>query len=316
MKLNQRTLGRKAPVRSVYTTVRVRTLVVMDQQKVRDDAARACRRELALLEKAEAELQRFESADREPFSRWMSATFGPMLTNLRELTARIAKQNSIVAEVEEEMFWTGERSERAAFLRVRMRAENPDLVAAVERQESSAASPPPLASDRMRTAVPQNPDEARIKDVYRLLVRRLHPDMRPKDAPDVSALWHEVQEAYADSNLERLETLAGFSDMRFASAAPDSSVSQMRRILRNIRSAFNDVQRKLRAAREDAAWNFSKLHDRADLERRMQKQLDADIARQTERLSSLDARIASWTSTKPKAKKPQPKVQPAQAEFW
>ena len=305
-----------APAGSVYSTVRVRALVVLDQRKVRENTTRVCHRELASLEKAKAELQRFESDDRVPFARWMSATFGPMLTKLRELTAQISKQTSLITEVEEEMFWTGERSERAAFVRVRMRTENPDLVAAAERQESSFGSSPPLACDRVRATKPQSPDEVRIKDVYRLLVRRLHPDMRTKDAPDVSALWHEVQEAYANGNLERLETLAGFTDIRSDSSSPETSVSEMRTILKNIRSAFNDVQRKLRTAREDAAWNFSKLRDRMELECRMQKQLSVDTARAAERLSALEARIASWTSTNLKAKKPQPKAQPAQAEFW
>lgn len=319
MKRSQRNFETKPPPRKVYSTVRVRTLVLLDQQKVRADATLACRREMELLEKATSALQRFESNDREPFARWMSATFGPLLTNLRELTARISKQNSIIAEVEEEMFWTGERNERAAFLRVRMRAENPDLVAAMEtplQSEQPGRLPPPLATDRVRTSKSHSTDESRIKEVYRLLVRRLHPDMRTQCAPDVSALWHEVQEAYATGNLDRLETLARMTDIRSDSIGPETSVSQMRAILKNIRSAFNSVQHKLKAARADAAWNFSKLQDRTELQSRMQKQLAADTARATEKLSGLEARIASWTSAKPKTKKSPPKAQPAQAELW
>jgi hypothetical protein len=38
-------------------------------------------------------------------------------------------------------------------------------------------------------------EEARFKEIYRILVRRLHPDLRADGDATVSALWHEVQEA-------------------------------------------------------------------------------------------------------------------------
>ena len=293
--------------RRVYSTVRVRTLVLLDQAKVHADAAAACQRELGRLEKAEAELLRFEAEDREPFGRWMAATFGPTLTTLRELNAEIATRSALVAKVEEEMFWTGETSERAAFARVRMREENPDLVAATNR-----AVPRGNAPMWERTA-PQQPDDARIKQLYRVLVRRLHPDMRAKDAPDVSALWHEAQEAYATGNVERLESLAGMTD---TAVCPQTSVSQMQATLKNIRAVLAAAQQKLRAARADAAWHFAKLGERTQLERKMQTQLDAETAEATKRLNALKARIAGWTSTKAAQKKAKPRAVPGQAELW
>src|SRR5205814_5812795 len=39
--------------------------------------------------------------------------------------------------------------------------------------------------------------DLRVKEIYRRLVRRLHPDLRADRDASVSSLWHEVQEAYA-----------------------------------------------------------------------------------------------------------------------
>jgi hypothetical protein len=47
----------------------------------------------------------------------------------------------------------------------------------------------------------------RIKEIYRMLVRRLHPDTRADGDATVSALWHQVQEAYEARDLDRMETL-------------------------------------------------------------------------------------------------------------
>ena len=49
--------------------------------------------------------------------------------------------------------------------------------------------------------------DARVKELYRTLVRRLHPDLRADASAGVSALWHEVQAAYAASPLARLDIL-------------------------------------------------------------------------------------------------------------
>lgn len=45
---------------------------------------------------------------------------------------------------------------------------------------------------------------SRLKETYRILVRRRHPDLRADGDAHVSALWHEVQEAYQAGSVERM----------------------------------------------------------------------------------------------------------------
>ena len=57
------------------------------------------------------------------------------------------------------------------------------------------------------------PVDARIKELYRRLVRRLHPDLRADGSAAVSGLWHEVQEAYGAGDVARMEILLALSDI-------------------------------------------------------------------------------------------------------
>lgn len=149
---------------------------------------------------------------------------------------------------------------------------------------------------------PQRSDDARLKELYRQLVRRLHPDTRTKGDADVSALWHEVQDAYNTGNVERLETLLGLTDFQANATGEHTSVSQMRAILTELRRSFNGLQRNLRIAKNSMAWNFSQLKDRTILERRTSRELAVEVRNVEERLRGLEALIASWAAS-PKAKK-------------
>ena len=57
------------------------------------------------------------------------------------------------------------------------------------------------------------PVDARVKELYRRLVRRLHPDLRADGSAAVSGLWHEVQEAYEAGDVARMEILLALSDI-------------------------------------------------------------------------------------------------------
>jgi hypothetical protein len=63
-------------------------------------------------------------------------------------------------------------------------------------------------------APPPKPEQSRLEELYRQLVRRLHPDTQSENDSAVSALWHEVQEAYGLDNVERLEMLLALTDLQ------------------------------------------------------------------------------------------------------
>ncbi len=147
-------------------------------------------------------------------------------------------------------------------------------------------------------AQPEPPKSAqlRIKELYRILVRRLHPDTRAENEPEVSMLWHEVQEAYQNGNLERLEMLLAFTDIQDNTTGAHTSLFQMQSVLAELKSALRALQKNLRAARKERAWGFARLADRAPLENRIQRELQKDLAVNEEQLRRLEALIRQWAT--------------------
>lgn len=92
--------------------------------------------------------------------------------------------------------------------------------------------------ERQADLVPPKPLQSRIKELYRQLVRRLHPDTRAESDAEVSAVWHEVQEAYSDGNVERLEMLLAMTDLQENATGEHTSLSQMRSVLSELRRSY------------------------------------------------------------------------------
>ena len=153
---------------------------------------------------------------------------------------------------------------------------------------------------------------SRLKELYRILVRRLHPDMRADTDADVSALWHDVQEAYATGNVERLEMLLAFTDMQAENVSAHTTVSQMLAVLKEIRSSLHALLRALSSAKREMAWEFAQNTNRGALEEKLRKQLDRDITARAQHLKELESFIGSWTI--PKRSRPRRQCR-AQDEF-
>jgi hypothetical protein len=138
-------------------------------------------------------------------------------------------------------------------------------------------------------------EDSRLKEAYRVLVRRLHPDTLADNNPEVSAVWHEVQDAYLAGNVERLEMLLALTDLRSKSAGEQTSLYQMRELLAELRRNYLALQKCLRAARKDAAWNFSRGANREKVQARLQRQFDMQLAALEKRRRECESRLARWS---------------------
>lgn len=136
--------------------------------------------------------------------------------------------------------------------------------------------------------------DGRVKELYRILVRRLHPDLRADASAAVSALWHEVQEAYAASDVARMEILLALSDIESSQMGNQTSVSQMRTVLAELERALWALEKSLLEAEGEDAWNFAQAGPNEDLQVRVERQLKSDLAARTIRLDILTETIAAW----------------------
>jgi hypothetical protein len=115
-----------------------------------------------------------------------------------------------------------------------------------------------------------------------------------------------VQEAYSTGNIERLEMLLAFTDIQLNEVGDHTSLFQMRSVLAELRRSLKALQKNLRAARKEPAWNFSRAsaEDRSGMEWTMRMELKARLSLQECELQRLEGLIASW------ADRPKTEAQP------
>ena len=152
-----------------------------------------------------------------------------------------------------------------------------------ERRKTAEVEPAPAATD------------PRVKEIYRLLVRRLHPDLRADGSATVSALWHEVQEAYAATDIAHLEILLALSDIESERLSDQTSVSQMRAVFAELERAVFALEDSLRQARNDNAWNFAQAGAGPNLRLEVERELEANLRLRSERLKLLRQTIDAWS---------------------
>ena len=141
---------------------------------------------------------------------------------------------------------------------------------------------------------PASAVDTRVKELYRRLVRRLHPDLRADGNAAVSALWHEVQEAYLANDVARMEILLALSDIAANHMDDATSLAQMRSVLAELERAGRALEKSLREAEGEDAWNFARAGAAGDLRLRVQRQLKSDLAARTMRLDLLARTVAAW----------------------
>lgn len=136
--------------------------------------------------------------------------------------------------------------------------------------------------------------DARVKELYRALVRRLHPDLRADGSAAVSALWHEVQEAYVASDVARMEILLALSDIQSSQMGEGTSLSQMHSVLSELNRSLRALEKSLLEAQGEDAWNFARTGPGNDLRLRVERQLKSDLVARMTRLDLFTRTIAAW----------------------
>lgn len=136
----------------------------------------------------------------------------------------------------------------------------------------------------------------RCKDLYRQLVRTLHPDTRADSDPTVGRIWHEVQEAYAAEDLERLQVLAAHAEVH-GSLNGAATVWELQRVSSELGESVSAIRRELRRARKQPEWGFgqSQERERAELARQFEEGLDVDLEVRKTQLQALRDQLRRWS---------------------
>ena len=121
----------------------------------------------------------------------------------------------------------------------------------------------------------------RLKELYRVLVRRLHPDLN-RSRPDAfrNKMWAELQEAYAERDHDRMEILIVMTDITAGEDAALATLHHLREVARHMERKVREMSGLLRQARKTPAWKFWKSADRNLLAQKSRAEMEKNISYQ------------------------------------
>ena len=136
---------------------------------------------------------------------------------------------------------------------------------------------------------------ARVKEIYRILVRRLHPDTgRDRSNPQTRKLWDDLQEAYAALDLERMEVLLAITDLHESGSAVRSTLYHLRQVARQLRNQLDGLKVRLRQIKKSPAWTFWHAKDRQRAGEKIRASVVARIKTAKQQLSTLEKEVDRW----------------------
>ena len=142
---------------------------------------------------------------------------------------------------------------------------------------------------------PKTSVEDRIKNIYRILVRKLHPDYQAEITPYMQSLWHEVQEAYKAKDLERLETMLAISNIQTGDFSEEISVSQILNVQSEYKSQLKSLRAQIRKARKRVEWGFSKLTDTKPLSQKIRSDLKMELKSHQFHIQQFEKQLQAWS---------------------
>jgi len=293
-----------------------RAIVAVDGTKIRKKIKKDYEMVLREMDISRKQLEQFHQSDLPEFTRWLNSHFGALLTELRELSQKMALDEELIYEVENELMF-GRDSYAHAYKRVMEFRENPGP-AVPPRDESGDRETGNLDGDEdplkeffnqafgemdpdqgPRTKEPRRTEphpSSRLKELYRSLVRRLHPDTQREMTAQKAEWWHQSQAAYQAGDVEQLELILTLCEIGDSGTTAHTSASLLQRITEKLKSSLRELKRQIARLRKDPAWNFSLRpdHDRDSMATQMRRNLTSDlqIIRQRSQLTQL--MIAEW----------------------
>ena len=99
-------------------------------------------------------------------------------------------------------------------------------------------------------------EHSRIKELYRALARKLHPDTNSDIDQKQRELWFDVQAAYETKDIERLEVLSAMSDLYDDSLNSIENVWALISLQGTLLSGLRQLQMEINILKVSPAWNF------------------------------------------------------------
>jgi hypothetical protein len=162
-----------------------------------------------------------------------------------------------------------------------------------------------------KSAAPRHAS-SRLKELYRALVRRLHPDTQPEMTAQKSEMWHAAQKAYQAGDAEQLEVILTLCEIGDSGTTAHTSASLLQRITAQMKHSLREIKRQIAARRNDPARGFSRRVDHQELVLQMRRTMTRDLEELQDRWRDIQGLIAAWKAAAERLKKPRRRKAPTQ----
>lgn len=115
---------------------------------------------------------------------------------------------------------------------------------------------------RPLTPTKQNQAVNELKQLYRKLARRVHPDVSDMDHSIAQRRWEQLQEAYEAKDLDKLKALEAICDADESGLSIQLGLAHLSTWADYHHQLLKPLQSAMRAAKKHPAWGFSALGQR------------------------------------------------------
>lgn len=162
---------------------------------------------------------------------------------------------------------------------------------------------------------PRSETDRHFKNLYRKLVRKLHPDFCLSQTTEEKELWHELQDAYEWNDIDKLEKI----NQRLNGAKAVGldlwaiPIGDIVRMTKELTAKLKIVQRDIVTAKKTDYWDFEKRRSQKSFLAKLTKKIRSSIEYETTSLRlmiiELENQLERWRTPRKKArpKKVQPK---------
>ena len=156
----------------------------------------------------------------------------------------------------------------------------------------------------------------RVKELYRAVVRRLHPDKQQVMTAQKTEWWHQAQAAYEAGDGEQLEVILTLCEIDEAGTTEQTSASLLQRITAQMKMSLRECKRQISKLKRDPSWNFSGRTDLQEFALKMRYELTAELRGLRGRWKEIHDQLEKWkaASEKPRLARRR-KIPPAEPEF-
>lgn len=313
-----------------------RFLVLIDQEPIRREVQKEYEKVHKELQKIESRIETHETINEPAYQNWISQEFGALITEARELDELVYNRANWL-ELLEAVRFRNRLSPAEAYAKAVELRDKPEQEPDVKSFENQADDMREDADDDdlddmgmseqekkffnaffggrngpegsefdefkerlMNGGRKQNPGphQKEIKELYRAIVRILHPDRAGEFNPLLKELWHQAQEAYSRGDKVMLQVVLARCEAGESGVKSIGRISVIVEMCKQVMGQIRLLQDKLNYLKRIPSWGFSTIKPQklAKIKKQTQDGFKSDIQELGDDLRGINREIAQYES--------------------